>query len=92
MWYERLAEELNWGVGKHAIRAALVKEGFHRRLAMRKPLISPKNQGYGSNRQLSTDIGLWIMAQWETILWTDETWITPGRHTCTWITRRAGEE
>jgi transposase len=30
--------------------------------------------------------------QWYNILWTDETWITSGRHTRTWVTRRAGEE
>jgi hypothetical protein len=34
----------------------------------------------------------WTMDQWYRILWTDETWITGGRHTRTWVTRRAGEE
>jgi len=32
------------------------------------------------------------MEQWYEILWTDETWVTGGRHTRTWVTRRAGEE
>jgi hypothetical protein len=32
------------------------------------------------------------MDQWYEILWTDEMWVTGGRHTRTWITRRAGEE
>ena len=36
----------------------------------------------------------WIQEPWNSILWTDETrtLITGGRHTRTWITRRAGEE
>ena len=34
----------------------------------------------------------WTMEQWYEILWTDETWIIGGRHTRTWVTRRAGEE
>jgi transposase len=32
------------------------------------------------------------MDQWYQILWIDETWITGGRHTRTWVTRRAREE
>jgi len=34
----------------------------------------------------------WTLDQWYKILWTDETWITGGRHTRTWVTRRPGEE
>jgi hypothetical protein len=30
--------------------------------------------------------------QWEKILWTDETWVTGGRHTRVWVTRKDGEE
>jgi transposase len=44
MSYEQLAKELEFGVKKGAIRAALIKEGFHRRLAMRKPSILEKNR------------------------------------------------
>ena len=32
------------------------------------------------------------MEQWYEILWTDETWVTGGRHTRTWVTHRAKEE
>ena len=42
--FQQLAEEWDFGVGKKAIRAALLKEGFHQRLAMKKPLISARNQ------------------------------------------------
>jgi hypothetical protein len=26
------------------------------------------------------------------VLWSDETWVSPGRHTRAWVTRRIGEE
>jgi len=41
--FQQLANELDLGVGKKAIRAALIKEGFYWRLAMRKPPISERN-------------------------------------------------
>lgn len=44
MSFAQLAEVLDFGVKKDAIRSALLREGFHRRLAMRKPPISEKNR------------------------------------------------
>ena len=88
--FAQLATTLDFGVKKDAIRMALQREGFHRRLAMRKPPISEKN------RQIRLNWALehvnWTMQQWYEILWTDETWITGRRHTRTWVTRRPGEE
>ncbi|KAI0994030.1 hypothetical protein K3495_g14153 [Podosphaera aphanis] len=81
MSFQKLAEVLDFGVKKQAIRSALLSEGFHRRLAMRKPPISEKN------RQLRLQWALehveWTMDQWYQIFWTDEIWITGGRHTRT---------
>jgi len=42
--YEQLAKEMDFEVGEKAIRTALIKEGFHRRLALRKPPISERNR------------------------------------------------
>jgi len=42
--YEQLAAELEFGVGKSTIRAALIREGFQGRLAMRKPPSSERNR------------------------------------------------
>ena len=90
MSFAKLAEVLDFGVKKQAIRTALLREGFHRRLAIRKPPITEKN------RQIrlawAEEHVNWTLEQWYQILWTDETWITGGRHTRTWVTRRAGEE
>ena len=44
MSYQKLAEVMEFGVKKQAIRSALLREGFHRRLAMRKPPITEKNR------------------------------------------------
>jgi hypothetical protein len=90
MSYQQLAEVMDFGVKKQPIRSALLREGFHRRLAMRKPPITEKNRVIQKDWALE-HVG-WTMAQWHEILWTDETWITGGRHTRTWVTRRPGEE
>jgi hypothetical protein len=34
----------------------------------------------------------WKPWQWWRILWSDETWITGGRHRRRWVTRKVGEE
>jgi hypothetical protein len=44
MLFQQLAEVMDFGVKKQAIRSAFLREGFHRRLAMRKPPITEKNQ------------------------------------------------
>jgi hypothetical protein len=44
MSFAQLAEVMDFGVKKQAIRTALLREGFHCRLAMRKPPILEKNQ------------------------------------------------
>lgn len=90
MSFQKLAEVMDFGVKKQAIRSALLREGFHRRLAMRKPPISETNQKI--RKAWALEHVNWTMEQWYEILWTDETWITGGRHTRTWVTRRAGEE
>ncbi|KAF4609805.1 hypothetical protein G7Y89_g15818 [Cudoniella acicularis] len=43
MSFVKLAEVLDFRVKKQAIRTALLREGFHCRLAMRKPSITEKN-------------------------------------------------
>ncbi len=63
---------------------------FQQYIARTKPPISE------CNRQLRLTWARehldWTKEQWNKILWTDETWVTGGRHTRTWVTRRPGEE
>ena len=90
MSYIALAEAMDFSVKKGAIRAALEKEGFHRRLARRKPPISETNRKI--RLAWAQAHVTWTQEMWNQILWSDETWITGGRHTRTWVTRRPGEE
>ena len=79
--YNQLTKTLNFSVKRYTIRTTLLKEGFHRRLAMRKPPISATNQRI--RKEWAKEHVNWTMEQWYSILWTDETWITGGRHTRT---------
>ena len=88
--FQHLGEELGLGVERKAIRAALMKEGFHGRLAMKKHPLSERNQQI-QLRWAQEHVNC-SQEQWNSIVWTDETWITGGRHTRTWVTRRAGEK
>ena len=65
MSYQKLAELMDFGVKKNAIRTALEKEGFHRRLAMRKPPISEKNQRL--RKAWAEEHKDWTIEQWYNI-------------------------
>ena len=75
--------------GEKAIRAAFKNEGFVRRSARQKPPLSEQNQRDRLNWALEHKD--WTEEQWFSILWSDETWVKPGRHTRPRITRRIGE-
>ena len=90
MPYKVIPWKLRWDVSEDAIRLALKKEEFSRRIARRKPSISKKNRLLRlawAHEHLN-----WIKKQWQTILWSDETWVNGSRHRKIWITRRSYEE
>jgi len=66
-----LAGEPDFGVGKTAIWAALIRERFNRYLVMRKPPISERN--WVIRLRWAQEHADWIGDQWNSILWTDET-------------------
>jgi hypothetical protein len=86
-WFEI---SLLWGCSEKAIDNAFKSRGFHRRIAWKKPVISEKNRVL--RLQWAIEHLDWTPEQWAEILWTDKTWVTGGRHTKTWITRRINEE
>ena len=91
MPYFQVAAVLDWpDVGEYAIQHALEKEGYHRRVGRVKPPISEKNRVL--RLAWAEEHLMWTWKQWCIILWTDETWVTGGRHTKTYVTRKAGEE
>ena len=91
MTYSYLVKEVFDGrFGKWAIRSAFVRNGFKRYVATKKPFISE------TNRQKRLAWALehrdWTAAQWNSILWSDETWVTNWKHRKIYVTRRADEE
>jgi len=90
MAYWRLPQELGWDCLVYAIRNALRRAGFKRYVARRKPpIIEATYQKRLAFAERHID---WTLNDWKTILWSDKTWVTGGRHTRTWVTRRPGEE
>ncbi len=90
MPYVQIPSVLGWNCGEYAIRYALRRAGYKRYHARRKPPISEKNRITRLNWARS-HLG-WTIEEWGKILWSDETWITPGKHCRTWVTRKQGEE
>jgi transposase len=88
--YAELASIMGWGCSKDVIKRALISLGYHRRIALRKPPISPSNQR--KRLAFAREHLNWTREQWDSIFWTDETWVSSGRHTRTWVTRRPGEQ
>lgn len=89
--FAQLAEILfNGEFGTYAIRYTLRRMGYSRYVAYRKPPISEKNAQL--RLQFAREHLDWTIEQWNTILWSDETWVTGGRHRKTYVTRKKGEE
>ena len=90
MPYLKLAITLGWRVLEDAIRRALWKEGFRRRVARLKPPITETNRM--KRLQWAIEHRNWTKEQWDSIMWSNETWVTDGKHTRQFVTRRVGEE
>ena len=89
--YLQLAECLypEGEIGPESIKFALRSRGFRRRAAYRKPFISERNRVL--RLAWAQERIYWTKEQWKTILWSDETWVTPHRHRKTFLTMRNDE-
>jgi DNA-binding Lrp family transcriptional regulator len=87
MSYAQVAMRL--GMSETSVRNRLRRLGFKRYIARRKPPISEANRV--KRYAWAQEHRHWTREQWNTILWSDETWVTGGRHTRTWVTRRSNE-
>lgn len=89
MSYGKIIEYFTFDVKESALRRALKARGYSRCVALRKPPITE------ATRQLRLAFAQahlhWTIDEWGVILWTDETWVTSGRHRKIWVTRKAGE-
>lgn len=70
--YLSLAQHFqHWGIREHAIRSVLKNAGFSRRIALSKPPLTEVNK---AKRLAWAEAHInWTRAQWNTILWSDET-------------------
>jgi hypothetical protein len=70
---------LSFDCGEYAIQTAFKREGFVRRVSQRKCPLSKEN----AKKRLdwAKEHVDWTDEQWDEILWSDETWAQPGRHT-----------
>jgi hypothetical protein len=87
--WEDIPALLNWDCGIKAIRTVFKKEGYGRRSARQKPPLSEENRL--ARLQWAYDHLDWTEEQWFSLLWSDETWVKPGRHTRPRVTRKIGE-
>jgi transposase len=79
-----------WGVGEYVIRHALRGRGYARYIAYAKPPLSEENKRL--RLKWAEAHKNWSREQWWNILWSDETWVTGGRHRKVYVTRKRGEE
>ncbi|KAI0998304.1 hypothetical protein K3495_g9890 [Podosphaera aphanis] len=62
------------------------RRGYARRIAASKPPLSAENKR--KRLEFATEYLDWNKEDWMRVLWTDETWVTDGRHSSIWITRK----
>ena len=76
----------HWGVSEHVIRRSLRTRGYRRCVSQLKPSLGEVNR---RKRLLFAQThSNWTYEDWRKVLWTDESWVSGGRHTRTWVTRR----
>lgn len=78
-----------WDCKVYAFQTVFKIEGFARRIALKKPKLTQKQAD--ARLQWALDHEHWAEEMWFQILWTDETWVKPGRHKKVKVTRRKGE-
>jgi len=87
--WKEIPQILGWDCSVHVIETAFKAEGFVRRSARQKPDLNEEHRKI--RRQWAEDHINWTEEQWNQILWTDKTWVQPGKHKKTKVTRRVGE-
>jgi ketohexokinase/beta-glucosidase len=80
---------MGWNCHVYAIETAFKAEGFARRTALKKPVLTEAHKQ--ARLAWALEHINWTWEQWQWIFWTDETWVNPGKHKKVKVTRRVGE-
>jgi transposase len=88
-WQALAAHFSHWHVTQFSIGRALRARGYTRRVALAKPPLSEENKRI--RLQWAQEHVHWEKERWVMVLWSDETWVTGGRHRRIWVTRMPGE-
>jgi transposase len=91
MTANQLAFELfpDGDVSGSMVDAALKKRGYNRRIALRKPALTPAHRR--ARLKWVEEHVNWTIKQWEGILWSDKTWVTSGQHRKAYVWRLDNE-
>ncbi|KAI0995682.1 hypothetical protein K3495_g12497 [Podosphaera aphanis] len=76
----------HFGVSEKVIQGAISRRGYARRIAASKPPLSAENKK--KRLEFATQHLHWNTEGRMRVLWIDETWVTGGRHSRIWITRK----
>ena len=76
----------HFGVSEKVIQRAMSRRGYARRIAASKPPLSAGNKR--KRLEFATEHLHWNKEDWMRAFWTDETWVTDGRYSSIWITRK----
>jgi DDE superfamily endonuclease len=80
----------SWNTTETVIRSSLKREGYERFMGRSKPRLSE------SVKQRRLEFAIqhkdWIVGMWDSIIWSDESWMTYGTHCPQWVTRKRGQD
>lgn len=87
--WAQIPRHIGWEwCGESAIRTALKREGYIRGVRRKKPPLSEKN--IRERLAWAYEHESWTLDQWDSILWSDESWVQPGYHRRQFCTRLQG--
>ncbi|PQE05349.1 transposable element tc1 transposase protein [Rutstroemia sp. NJR-2017a BVV2] len=87
--WDQIPAIFGWDCHVYAIETAFKLEGFKRCTALKKPDLTAQHAAIRLNWAL--EHVHWTVEEWAQILWSDKSWIQPGRYKKVKVTRRAGE-
>ena len=81
---------LGWNCGERAIKSAMLALGYKRRVKRRRPFLTFTAKV--KRLRYTTNVRAWRFHEWQTVLFTDETWVRGGSHGQRFVTVADGEE